>query len=68
MERSFVEISRQKLTANYQAIRRAAGVEVLAVVKADAYGHGAVEAASTLETAGAGWFAVTSIAEGVELR
>src|SRR5712692_6697234 len=43
-------------------------VEILAVIKADAYGHGAVEVARTLEGAGAGWFAVTSVAEGIELR
>jgi alanine racemase len=70
VERTFVEISRQKLIANYRVIRRTAGdgVEVVAVVKADAYGHGAVEVARALEGAGAGWFAVTSVAEGIELR
>jgi alanine racemase len=68
--RTFVEISRAALAANYQAIRAAVGeqVEILAVVKADAYGHGAVRVAQTLEDAGARWFAVTSIDEGVELR
>ena len=70
MERTFVEISRQNLVHNYQAIQQAVGekVAILAVVKADAYGHGAVEVASTLEQAGARWFAVTSLAEGIELR
>lgn len=43
-------------------------MEILAVVKADAYGHGAVEVARTLEGAGTRWFGVTSIAEGIELR
>lgn len=70
MDRTFVEISRQKLVENFQAIRRTVGsaVEVLAVVKADAYGHGAAEVSRTLEGAGARWFGVTSIDEGVELR
>jgi len=68
--RTFVEISRAALAANYQAIRAAVGeqVELLAVVKADAYGHGAVWVAQTLEDAGARWFAVTSMEEGIELR
>jgi len=68
--RTFVEISRSRLAANYQAIRRALpeAVEILAVVKADAYGHGAVEASRALAQAGARWFGVTSIEEGVELR
>jgi alanine racemase len=70
VERTFVEISRQKLIENYQAIQRLVGtsVEILAVVKADAYGHGAVEVARALERAGARWFAVTSLPEAIELR
>src|SRR5262249_10581390 len=70
LPRTFVEVSRQKLTENYGSICRLVGsaVQILAVVKADAYGHGAVEVARTLEGAGAGWFAATSVAEGLELR
>jgi len=70
VERTFVEISRHKLIENYQAIQRLVGtsVEILAVVKADAYGHGAVEVAKALEGAGARWFAVTSLPEAIELR
>jgi alanine racemase len=70
VDRSFVEISRQKLVENFEAVRRTVGsaVEVLAVVKADAYGHGAAEVARTLEGAGARWFGVTSIEEAIELR
>ncbi|MGH9603677.1 MAG: alanine racemase, partial [Terriglobales bacterium] len=41
---------------------------VCAVVKADAYGHGAVECARALEAEGAKWFGVTSTGEGVALR
>ncbi|MBI3694954.1 MAG: alanine racemase, partial [Acidobacteria bacterium] len=70
MDRTFVEISRQKLKENFDAIRRTVGpgVEILAVVKADAYGHGAGEVARTLEAAGTGWFGVTSAVEGIALR
>ena len=42
--------------------------KVLGVVKADAYGHGAVQAATVLRDAGADFFAVATIGEGVELR
>ncbi len=68
--RSWVEISRGRLIGNFQSVRRAVGdaVEIAAVVKADAYGHGAVEVARTLEGAGARWFAVSSADEGVTLR
>jgi alanine racemase len=43
-------------------------VEVAAVVKADAYGHGALAVSRTLETEGARWLAVSSVEEGVTLR
>lgn len=42
--------------------------EIMAVVKANAYGHGAVRVARALEEAGAGWLAVADIEEGIELR
>lgn len=41
---------------------------VIAVVKADGYGHGMIEAARTFEAAGIGFFAVTTSAEGIALR
>ncbi len=68
--RSWVEISRKQIAANFQAVRAAVGpaVEIAAVVKADAYGHGAIEVARTLEAEGARWFAVSSVEEGVALR
>jgi alanine racemase len=43
-------------------------VEVLGVVKADAYGHGAAEVSSILESEGAKWLAVSSVDEGIALR
>lgn len=57
------------IAANYQYLReRAAGAEVLCVVKANAYGHGAPWVAHRLEREGAKWFGVAVVEEGVELR
>ncbi|MGI8961319.1 MAG: alanine racemase [Bryobacteraceae bacterium] len=68
--RSWVEVSRAQIAANYRAIRQVvgAGVEVMPVVKADAYRHGAAEVSRTLEEQGASWLAVSSTDEGVSLR
>jgi len=57
------------IRANFgEARRRAEGRELMAVVKADAYGHGAPEVSRALVEAGCRWFAVATVAEGVELR
>ncbi|MDE0034740.1 MAG: alanine racemase, partial [Deltaproteobacteria bacterium] len=58
------------LRANLRTVRRLAGpdVEVLAVVKADAYGHGDIEAARALCAEGVGRLGVATVAEGVRLR
>ena len=68
--RTWVEISRERIAQNFRAIRAAVGerVTVAPVVKANAYGHGAVEVARALETEGARWLAVCCVEEGVELR
>ena len=68
--RSYVSISRSRIAANYQQVREAVGpnVEVSGVVKADAYGHGAMEVSRILEEQGARWLAVSSVEEGVALR
>lgn len=68
--RSWVEVSRGQIAANFNAIRNMVGpsVEVMPVVKADAYRHGAVEVSRTLEREGARWFAVSNTEEGVALR
>jgi alanine racemase len=65
-----VEVSRARIAANYAAVQAAVGpaVEVLGVVKADAYGHGAAEVSKCLTAAGARWLAVSSVEEGVALR
>ena len=48
--------------------RRAGGAEVMAVVKADAYGHGLVPCARAARQGGAGWLGVAQLAEGLALR
>jgi alanine racemase len=68
--RSYALISREQIVRNYRSVRAAAGpgVAVMAVVKADAYGHGAVEVARVLAAEGVEWLAVSSVTEGVTLR
>ena len=68
--RSYVLISRDQLRQNYRSVRAAAGagVAVMGVVKAGAYGHGAEEVARVLVSEGVEWLAVSSVAEGVTLR
>ncbi|MCH8083571.1 MAG: alanine racemase [Myxococcales bacterium] len=57
------------IRANFaEARRRAEGRELMAVVKADAYGHGATQVSRALAQAGCRWFAVATVAEGAELR
>jgi alanine racemase len=64
------EVSLSALRANCRRARElvGAGVAVMAVVKADAYGHGAVAAAQAFVEAGAAALGVSTVAEGVELR
>ncbi len=58
-----------QLVANMNCLRRAApGLGMLAVVKADAYGHGAVPVARSLVAAGAEGLCVATLAEALELR
>lgn len=63
-------INLDALAANFHLIRSHVrpDVKVLAVVKADAYGHGAVECARRLAAEGARWFGVATPEEGIELR
>ena len=65
-----MEISRSRIAANYRAVRDAVAPgaqDDIGVVKADAYGHGAVEIARILCREGAEWLAVSSVEEGVAL-
>ncbi len=68
--RSWVEVSLGRIAANFEAIRALTGdgVEVMPVVKADAYRHGAIEVSRTLMGKGARWLAVSSVEEGAALR
>jgi len=67
---TWAEISLSALTDNYRTIKTQLdpGAQLMAVVKANAYGHGAAECACALETAGTEWFGVALIEEGIELR
>lgn len=63
-------VSLPALTHNYVEIKKSVqpDAQLMAVVKADAYGHGALECARALESIGADWFGVALIEEGVQLR
>lgn len=67
---AWVEISQGALRRNTQAIKKtlARGCQLMAVVKADAYGHGAAACAKIFLGSGAEQLAVATVAEGVELR
>jgi alanine racemase len=66
----WAEISLQAILHNLRAIRKQVGAQrkILAVVKSNAYGLGAVPVAKALQKAGTEWFGVTCANEGVELR
>ena len=68
--RSWVEISLGQIAENFRAVKSVVGldVEVMPVVKADAYRHGAVEVSRTLCNEGARWLAVSNVEEGAALR
>ncbi len=69
LRRTWAEIDLNALKNNFDIIRKKAGnTKIAAVVKADAYGHGAKIITPVLETLGADAFAVSNIEEAVELR
>src|SRR2546429_2705284 len=67
---TWAEIDLDALAANLHVIRAHVGpeVKVMAAVKGDAYGHGAVECARRLEAEGIDWFGVALPEEGIDLR
>lgn len=69
-KRTWAEISLHNLRHNYRAIRAAMpeNCKFLGVVKADAYGHGALIASRLLEQEGADYLAVSCLDEAIELR
>lgn len=69
-QRAWVEIDRGALVHNVRQLKGIlqAGTQLMAVVKADAYGHGAVKVAEIALSAGASWLAVATLQEGIQLR
>lgn len=69
-QRAWVEIDLAALAHNIQQLRSLLSpkTQLMAVVKADAYGHGAVTVAQTVLQAGASWLGVATVPEGIELR
>ena len=67
---TWAEIDLNNLAANFNQIKQRVSqtARVMAVVKANAYGHGAVECARRLAREGADWFGVALPEEGIELR
>src|SRR6185503_10658984 len=67
---TWAEIHLDNLAANFKQIKNLVtpAARVMAIVKADAYGHGAVECARRLAREGADWFGVAIPEEGMQLR
>nr|AUN35966.1 alanine racemase [uncultured bacterium] len=67
---TWAEIDLNNLAANFHQVKQRVSptARVMAVVKANAYGHGAVECAHRLAREGADWFGVALPEEGIELR
>lgn len=70
LKRTWAEIDLDALQDNYRAIASflTGNSRVMAVVKADAYGHGAGQTARTLREAGATWFGVSNLDEAMQIR
>ncbi len=64
---AYADIDLDAIRHNVRLIRSRVGTPVCAVVKANAYGHGAVEVAHAALDAGATWLAVSSLPEAIEL-
>lgn len=67
---TWAEIDLDQLAANFHQVRKRVGsaARIMAVVKANAYGHGAVECARRLAAEGADWFGVALPEEAIQLR
>jgi len=66
--RAQVEVDLSAIAANVERLRLHAGVPLLAVVKADAYGHGLIPVARTAIDAGAPWLGVALLEEALAIR
>ncbi|MBW4432174.1 MAG: alanine racemase [Pelatocladus maniniholoensis HA4357-MV3] len=69
-QRAWVEIDLMALSHNVQQLRQflSPRTQLMAVVKADAYGHGAITVAQTALQSGASWLGVATVPEGIQLR
>jgi alanine racemase len=69
-QRAWVEIDLAALSHNVKQLRQLLSqkTQLMAVVKADAYGHGAVTVAKTVLESGASWLGVATVPEGIQLR
>lgn len=69
-QRAWITIDHKALRHNVEAIKQwlKSNCRLMAVIKADAYGHGAVKVAETLVEAGVDYLAIATLGEGIELR
>ena len=68
MSRASAEINLSAIADNIKLIKGKTNAQVLAVVKADAYGHGLIQVGKAAEAAGANWFGTALLEEGIVLR
>ncbi len=68
--RAWIEVDLAAIKHNVQQLKSllTAPTELMAIVKADAYGHGAIDVSQTVIEAGASWLGVATIPEGIQLR
>ncbi len=65
----WIEVDLSAITANYEKVQAILGdIPIMAVVKANAYGHGALSVAKLFQTMEVPYLAVTTLEEGLELR
>ncbi|MCX7974940.1 MAG: alanine racemase [Candidatus Aminicenantes bacterium] len=65
---AWIEIDLKAIKANLTQIKKKAGVRIMAVVKANAYGHGLIEVSKALQEAGVDWLMVGKLEEAIWLR
>ena len=68
MSRASAEINLSAIADNLKLIKGKTNTQVLAVVKADAYGHGLIQVGKAAEAAGANWLGTALLEEGIALR
>ena len=68
LRKTYAAVDLECIAHNIRELKRAAGTQVMAVVKANAYGHGMKQVVAKAEQEGVSWFAVATADEAVELR